>query len=61
MRRPTGLLLAVAAALAASILAAACGAGDPGGPAATATVSGVVKAATGAVVQGASVKIGSAC
>ncbi|HEX8273719.1 MAG TPA: hypothetical protein VF615_13870 [Longimicrobiaceae bacterium] len=60
MKRPTGLLLAVAAAL-ASILAAAWGDGDPARPAATAAVSGVVRAATGAAVQGASVKIGSAC
>ena len=57
-------------ALAASILVAACGGSDPGGPtatatppatpAATATVSGVVKAATGTVIEGASVKVGSA-
>jgi pimeloyl-ACP methyl ester carboxylesterase len=53
---------ALAVALVTSILAAACGGGDPGGPtaAATATVSGVVKAATGAVIEGASVTIGSA-
>jgi pimeloyl-ACP methyl ester carboxylesterase len=55
-------------ALATSIFAAACGGSDPGGPTATATppatptatVSGVVKAAAGAVIEGASVKIGSA-
>jgi pimeloyl-ACP methyl ester carboxylesterase len=47
-------------ALATSILVAACGKSGPGGPTATATVSGVVKAATGAVIEGASVKIGSA-
>lgn len=33
---------------------------DPGGPTVTATVSGVVRAATGAVIEGASVSIGSA-
>jgi hypothetical protein len=42
------------------ILVAACGKSDPSGPAATATVSGVVRAATGAVIEGASVKIGGA-
>jgi len=48
-------------ALATGILVAACGGSDPSGPAAaTATVSGVVRAATGAVVEGASVKIGGA-
>lgn len=53
---------AVAVALATSILATACGVTTPGGPtaAAAATVSGVVKAATGAVVEGATVSIGSA-
>ena len=55
---------ALAMALAASILVAACGKGDPGAPTptetATATVSGVVTAATGAVIAGASVKVGSA-
>jgi pimeloyl-ACP methyl ester carboxylesterase len=52
----------LAIALATSVLAAACGKSDPGGPTstATATMSGVVKAATGAVIQGAAVKIGSA-
>jgi pimeloyl-ACP methyl ester carboxylesterase len=49
---------------ATSILVAACGKGDPGSPTATetatATVSGVVTAATGAVIERASVKIGSA-
>jgi pimeloyl-ACP methyl ester carboxylesterase len=48
----------------ASIFLTACGEGDPAGPtpipAATATVSGVVKAATGAVIEGASVTIGTA-
>ena len=53
----------LATALAASIFVAACGKGDAAGPtttAATAAVSGVVKAATGAVIAGASVSIGSA-
>lgn len=50
---------ALAVALVTSIFMAACGeGGTPGGP--TATVSGVVTSATGAVVQGASVGIGSA-
>ena len=47
-------------ALATSIVLAACGGNGASGPAATATVSGVVKAATGAGIEGASVKIGSA-
>ncbi len=46
-------------ALVTSTLVIACG-GDAGGPSATATLSGVVKAATGAVIAGASVSIGSA-
>ena len=50
----------LAIALATSIFVAACGESDPGGPTATATVSGVVRAATGAVIEGASVSIGSA-
>ena len=51
----------LAFALATGILVAACGGSDPSGPAAaTATVSGVVRDATGAVVEGASVKIGGA-
>jgi hypothetical protein len=50
----------LAAALAAPIIVAACGGNDPGGPTATATVSGVVTADTGGVVPGASVRIGSA-
>ena len=51
-----------AMALAASVLAAACGGSDPGGPSttATATVSGAVNAATGAVIEDATVRIGSA-
>jgi pimeloyl-ACP methyl ester carboxylesterase len=48
------------AALATGILVAACGGSAPSGPAGTATVSGVVRAATGAVIEGASVKIGDA-
>jgi N-acetylneuraminic acid mutarotase len=51
---------ALAIALAASTFAAACGGSDPGDPNATATVSGVVTAAGGAVIEGASVTIGSA-
>jgi hypothetical protein len=47
-------------ALVTSILVAACGNGDPGGPVATATVSGVVRTAAGAVIDGASVGIGTA-
>jgi len=50
----------LAIALAASIFAAACGESDPARPTATATVSGVVRAATGAVIEGATVRIGSA-
>ena len=50
----------LAIAVATSLLVAACEGSDPGVPIATATVSGVVKDATGAVIQGASVKIGSA-
>ena len=50
----------LAPALAAWILVAACGQGDPSGAAAAATVSGVVRAASGAVIQGASVSVGSA-
>ena len=51
----------IALGLVASIVAAACGQGDPAGPApiATATVAGVVTAATGGVIEGASVKIGT--
>ncbi len=48
-------------ALATGVLAGACGGSSPSlPPAATATVSGVVRAATGAVIEGASVKIGGA-
>jgi pimeloyl-ACP methyl ester carboxylesterase len=49
----------LAVALATSF-AAACDGSDPGGLTPAATVSGVVRAATGAVIEGASVKIGSA-
>jgi pimeloyl-ACP methyl ester carboxylesterase len=53
---------ALAMALATSMLVTACGTSDPGDPIATgaATVSGVVTAATGGVIAGASVKIGNA-
>ena len=47
-------------ALVTSILVVACGESDPIDSTATATVSGVVRAATGAVIEGASVGIGSA-
>jgi hypothetical protein len=49
----------LAMALVTSIFVAACG-GDPGGPNVTASVSGVVSAASGAVIEGALVRIGSA-
>jgi pimeloyl-ACP methyl ester carboxylesterase len=49
-----------ATTLAASLLVAACEQNGPGAPAATATLAGAVKAATGAAVAGASVTIGSA-
>ena len=60
MPRSSGIHFVIAAALSASALAAACGEDGPGGPTATATVSGVVKAAAGTVIGGASVKVGSA-
>ena len=60
MKRSIGFFIAIAVASAASIIAAACGDGGPGGPTATASLAGVVKAATDAVIEGASVKIGSA-
>src|SRR5688572_25297563 len=44
----------------ASIFLTACGESDPAGPTPTAIVSGVVKAETGAVIEGASVTIGAA-
>jgi N-acetylneuraminic acid mutarotase len=50
----------LAIALATSILLAACGDSGPVPPTATATLSGVVRAASGAVIEGASVSIGSA-
>lgn len=59
MRAPTSIS-ALVLALAAAVSAAACGEGDPGGPTVTATVSGVVRAATGAVIEGASVTVWSA-
>ena len=49
-----------AIALATSALAAACAQSDPGAPRAAAALSGVVTAAAGATIEGASVKIGSA-
>lgn len=58
MQRSTSVR-ALAMALLASAIAAACGDG-PGAPAATASVSGIVAAATGTVIEGASVKVGSA-
>ena len=52
---------ALALALVASTFVMACGGSDDGGPTATATVSGLVKAALdGAVIEGATVRIGSA-
>src|SRR5918998_3415110 len=50
----------LAIALVTSISVAACGGSEPSGSTATATVSGVVSAAAGAVIEGASVTIGSA-
>jgi N-acetylneuraminic acid mutarotase len=50
----------LATALATSVLLAACGGNDPGGPVMTANVSGAVTAASGAVIADASVRIGSA-
>ncbi len=47
----------LAMGLVTSIIVAACG--DAGGPTPTATVSGVVTAATGAAIEGASVTIRS--
>src|SRR5687767_6338928 len=58
MRFPTSMRT-LAVAVVTSVLVAACGDSDPGGPAETAIVSGVVTASTGAVIQGASVSIGS--
>ena len=50
----------LAIALVTSLSVAACGGSEPNGSPATATVSGVVSAAAGAVIEGASVTIGSA-
>jgi N-acetylneuraminic acid mutarotase len=58
MQLPTAIRT-LAFALATSIFVTGCGGSDPGGPQ-TAAVSGVVKTATGALIQGASVSIGSA-
>ena len=46
-------------ALAASMLAVACGGSDSGEPTATATLSGVVTSTSGSAVDGARVKVGS--
>ena len=58
--RVSTLISTRALVLATSILVAACGEGDPGGPNVTATVSGIVTAATGTAIEGASVKVGNA-
>jgi pimeloyl-ACP methyl ester carboxylesterase len=52
--------IAVLAAALPTTFVAACDGSGPGGPTPTATVSGFVRAAAGAVIEGASVKIGSA-
>src|SRR5687768_18410259 len=52
---PTSALVAALA-----VIMAACAGNDPSAATPTATVSGVVKAATGAVIEGAAVTIGSA-
>jgi pimeloyl-ACP methyl ester carboxylesterase len=59
---PAGIAIAIQALVGFIVLAgvAGCDASDPGGQTATATVSGVVSTPTGAVIEGASVKIGSA-
>ena len=49
-----------ALALAASLLISACGGSEPSGPTVTATLSGVVSAAAGPAIEGASVQVGSA-
>lgn len=54
MRFPTPAM-----ALAASMLAVACGGSDSGEPTATATLSGVVTSTSGSAVDGARVKVGS--
>jgi hypothetical protein len=52
-------ILTLATALVTSLLVGACGGDDPGGLATTATLSGVVRGATGVPVAGASVTVGS--
>ena len=58
MRIPT-LMRPLAVGMVTSILATGCGESDPGGPAATAIVTGVVRTSTGSVIQGATVSVGS--
>jgi hypothetical protein len=57
-----GIIMTMLALVGFIVLAglAGCDASDPGGQTLTATVSGVVSASTGAVIEGASVRIGSA-
>ncbi len=57
--RLSATIRTLAIALVTAIVAA-CGGSDPSGPTATATMSGVVTDATGAVIEGASVSIGGA-
>ena len=59
MKLPASVPVTVVA-LVLSILLAACDEGDPDGLTPTATMSGVVEAADGAVIEGASVSAGSA-
>lgn len=56
---PATVLRAASLAFASSMFLAACGKDAPPGPAPTTTLSGVVKAASGAFIQGATVKVGS--
>ena len=58
--RISSSIVALMRAFAASMVVAACGGTTPGDPAPTATLSGVVRDAAGAVIQGASVRIGTA-
>jgi hypothetical protein len=58
--RVSTLVLTGALGLATSIFLAACGKSDAAGPNAIATVSGIVRAASGEVIAGASVSIGIA-
>ena len=58
--RVSAAILAFAMALVSVIGLATCGGSDPSESAETATVSGVVSAAAGPVIEGASVAIGSA-